>query len=155
MKAIVSDVNENRLNFAEKCGADFLIDASKENVPQKIKDFTNDVGSNIVIVTAPGKLPSIQAIQSVAKLGMVVFFASNYPSIKIPIDLSLLHYREITLTGSEGRTEKDFLKATYFLNSKAINVKPLISGKVDLTKIEEGFKRALDPSTYRIIVEFG
>ena len=80
-------------------------------------------------------------------------FASNYPPIKVSVDPNLIHYKEVTLTGSENRTERDFLKAVNMINSRSIDLRPLISEIVGFYEVEEGFEKALQPSSYRVMVK--
>ncbi|MDQ7822307.1 MAG: alcohol dehydrogenase catalytic domain-containing protein [Candidatus Eremiobacteraeota bacterium] len=150
---IVSDIDGKKLKAAKECGANAVIDAGVEDMPEKIKELTEGAGCNVVIVTTPGSKPHQQALEAVAVRGCVCFYAANYPPIEITIDPNMIHYREITITGSESKTEKDFFKAVSFQNSGAFSMKPLISAKFRLHDIEKAIAASLDPSMYRVIVE--
>jgi len=48
-------VTLNRLTKAKEFGADFTINSSKENLVERVREFTNDHGSDltIVVVSSP------------------------------------------------------------------------------------------------------
>ncbi|MGV8120061.1 MAG: zinc-binding dehydrogenase [Candidatus Xenobiia bacterium LiM19] len=153
IRTIISDVDDRKLKTASECRADFIINSAREDVPARIKEITRGSGCNVVIVTTPGKIPTQQAFDMVGVRGCICLYAANYPSIELTIDPNLIHYREITLTGSESKTEKDFFKAVNFQNSRTLTLAPLISAKYKLDEVQQAFETALDPSAYRVILE--
>ena len=150
---VVTDIDDNKLDVARECGADFVINAREEDVTKRVKELTRGMGCNVVFVTAPGKNSHMMAFSVVSVMGTINFYAANYPAIEIPLNPNLLHYKEITLTGSESKTEKDFYQAVLFQNDMNIDLSPLISKKFPFTKIRDAMEAALDPSTYRVILE--
>ena len=153
IRAIISDVDEQKLETARECRADYTINAAKEDVPARIKEITGGSGCNAVLVTTPGKIPHQQAFDVVGVRGCICLYAANYPPIEISIDPNIIHYKEITLTGSESKTEKDFFKAVNFQNSRTLNLAPLISATFKLDDVQQALEASLNPSTYRVILE--
>ena len=83
----------------------------------------------------------------------VVFYSSFHPDNPIEISPNKIHSTEQILTGSVNPQTKDFLIATRLLSGKLIDVSELISATIPLNEIEDAFNKAVDPSTYRIIVK--
>jgi threonine dehydrogenase-like Zn-dependent dehydrogenase len=69
------------------------------------------------------------------------------------MDANTLHRNEVLVTGSEGRTEQDFLQAVRLVGFGKIDVSPLISETVGLNDIEKGLAAAMSPKTYRVLLE--
>ena len=148
---VVERVKQKNLNLKYIVNTHGHMDHTCGNA--KVKELTGGMGCNVVFITAPGKDSHIMAFSLVSVMGTINFYAANYPAIEIPLDPNLLHYKEITLTGSESKTEKDFYKAVMFQNSMNINLSLLISNKFPFIKIKDAMEAALDPSTYRVILE--
>ena len=57
------------------------------------------------------------------------------------------------ITGAVNSNTRDFLAAARLLSNKKVDASHLISEVIPLEKIEYAFERAIDPKTYRIVVE--
>jgi threonine dehydrogenase-like Zn-dependent dehydrogenase len=64
-----------------------------------------------------------------------------------------VHREQTLITGSEGRTEHDFLQAVRLLAFGKVKVAPLISAYTSLARLREGLRAAMSPSTYRVLLE--
>jgi len=69
------------------------------------------------------------------------------------VDANTVHRDQILITGSEGRTEHDFLQAVRLLGYRKVKVAPLISARIGFEGILEGMKAAMSPATYRVLLE--
>ncbi|MCL4378917.1 MAG: galactitol-1-phosphate 5-dehydrogenase [Actinobacteria bacterium] len=78
------DIFNEKLELAEKLGADMCINAKNENAVEVINNRTNKKGLDIVIELAGSKISQIQAIDSVRKLGRVIFCGISYDDLVIP-----------------------------------------------------------------------
>lgn len=137
---IVGDVSEPRIKMAEKMGADFVIDANAENPVAKVMKLTGGIGADIVI-TAVG-VPSVieQAIRMVRRGGMVNIFGGCPVGSTVTIDPNVIHYNELTLTGSFSTTPFMMQKAMNIISSGRVNVKPLITTVLPLNKLDEAMQ---------------
>ncbi len=88
------------------------------------------------------------------KVGRTVFYSSFHPDKPIEISPNKVHSTEQIITGSVNPQTKDFLISSRLLSNGIIDVSELISARVPFDKIDEAFQKAIDPSTYRIIVKF-
>jgi threonine dehydrogenase-like Zn-dependent dehydrogenase len=69
------------------------------------------------------------------------------------MDLNTLHRKEIQVTGTEGRTERDFLKAVRALTKRIISVEGMISNTYTLDSVEDAIREASSGSTLRVLVK--
>ena len=66
----------------------------------------------------------------------------------------MIHHTEITITGSVSPDITDFLRSTTLLSKGMLEVSPLISDVVPLSRVQEAFEESLNPKNYRIVVKF-
>ena len=138
-RVISIDLVEDRLNFAERLGADETVNAGKEDVVERVRELTSGYGSDVVI-EAIG-LPSTweQALKLVRKGGTVLEFGGCPPGTEIKVNTEKLHYGELTVRGSFHATPLHFRKALNLIASRTIDVRPLITRKMRLENIREAF----------------
>jgi L-iditol 2-dehydrogenase len=139
-KVIVTDLVKERLDFAEKLGADETVNAGKLDIIEKVRQLTSGYGADVAI-EAIG-LPSTweQAIRLVRKGGTVLEFGGCPPGTEIKLNAEQLHYGEMTILGSFHTTPLHFRKALNLIALRTIDVRPLITKKMKLEEIKEAFE---------------
>jgi L-iditol 2-dehydrogenase len=136
-KVIATDINEYRMNKAMDFGADRVIDARKYSV-KTLRNINDDRLADTVIVCAAAKQAIDYALSSVDRKGTILFFAVPQNDISIP---SQQFWRdEITIAFSYGAAPDDLKKAIELIRDKAINARKMITHKVTLSEIMQGFK---------------
>lgn len=139
-KIIMTDLVDERLEFARQMGADETVNAQGEDVVKKTKELTENYGADVVIEAIGQPSTWEQALRMVRKGGTVLEFGGCPPNTEIRVSTELLHYGDVTVIGAFHTTPTHFKKALNLIASKAINVKPLITRKMPLTKIKEAFE---------------
>jgi NADPH:quinone reductase len=94
-RVIACASSPDKLNFCRKHGADALIDYSKEDLKEKLRELTGGKGADVVYDPVGGKFAE-QALRSTAWEGrylVIGFAAGEIP--KIPLNLALLKGCEI------------------------------------------------------------
>jgi threonine dehydrogenase-like Zn-dependent dehydrogenase len=152
MFCAISDVSAAKLEVASRMGADCTIDISREDVVETLREKAEQDGADVVIVTAPGKEAVDEALQVVGTLGTIVLYSANPEGIKVILDPNIIHYKEITITGSEGRTEKDFFQAVSMQDSRDLRLEELVSAVLSIDEAQRALEISLDPSLYRVIM---
>ena len=127
-----TDINEYRLKKAKEFGADKVVNANNE---------LNVKADRVVICT--GALQAVkQAFECIDRKGTILFFAVPGKNIEIPnIDF---WRNELTITSSYGAAPADLEESLDLIANKKINVKDMITHKLPLEKIQEGFKITAD-----------
>ena len=151
-RVIVSDLIDKRLKFAKEMGADDIVNPSREDAVEKVKKLTGGVGADVVIVTIGNKHAIEQGIKLVAKGGLVNLFAGTHPTASIEIDPNLIHYGEVTLTGSFDNTPWLFERAVRLIELGIVKTKPLISHRFPLDEISEAFRIASGLDRLKVII---
>jgi len=139
-KTLIIDLVDERLNFAEKLGADETINAERENVVEKVRQLTGGYGADIVVEAIGLPATWEQALKLVRKGGTVLEFGGCPPGTEIKVNTELLHYGEVTVLGTFHATPLHFRKALNLIASGTIKLKPLITRKMRLEDIKEAFE---------------
>ncbi len=136
---IATDINPDRLEAAERFGADAVIDA-QENIPQSVRKINEGRLADIVILTTGAQDAIRQALHSVERGGTVLFFASSERDITVPLPVHDLFWRnEITLTSSYAANYKEHMAALRLLQQGKINARDMITHRLPLTETGKGF----------------
>ena len=152
-RTIVSELSAARLGKAEELGADALIDASTSDPVAQVSELTQGRGADVVIV-AVGAPPALkQALEMAGLCATVNYFAGTYPPTTIPLDPNLIHYKQIRLTGSHDYSPLDFQNALQLIATGAVHVTPLISHRLPLDAVSEGFDVVRDQAGLKVVIE--
>jgi L-iditol 2-dehydrogenase len=132
-KVIATDIDDYRLNKAKEFGADEVIDVSKEKVNVKAER----------IIVCTGAYQAVkQAFECIDRKGIILFFAVPEKNIEVPsVDL---WRNELTIASSYGAASADLKESLDLIKNKKVNVKGMITHKLPLEKIQEGFKLVTD-----------
>jgi L-iditol 2-dehydrogenase len=139
-KVIISDTIDERLQFAQKLGADEIINAKNKDTVAETKRLTEGYGADVVIEAIGLPATWEQALKMVRKGGTVLEFGGCPPGTEIKVSTEQLHYGETTVLGAFHTTPLHFRKALNLIASGTINVKPLITRKMKLEQIKDAFE---------------
>ncbi len=141
-RVIATDVNAGRLELAAGLAADITIDAA-ENVAARLTDAT-DRKADVVILCTSAMAAVGQAWKSVDNGGTIVFFAVPGPDKQVTVPINDFWTREIQILTSYYCGPPDIIEAIELLASGTIKVDDLITHRLPLGKITEGFQLVLD-----------
>ena len=148
----VTDINPCRLEFARKSGADYLIDASPD-VPGKLVELTGRK-ADVVMITTSALSAIDQAWASVDKGGTIVFFSVPGPGKEVTIPINDFWTREIAVLTSYYAGPPDFKEAISLLAERKLTVSDMITHRLPLEKVAEGFKLMLEGSgSMKVIIK--
>ncbi|MGB9721814.1 MAG: alcohol dehydrogenase catalytic domain-containing protein [bacterium] len=137
-KIIATDINQFRLDFARKCGAE-VIDA-RDNVMERVKELNNGRLADIVIVNTTALSAFEQAFSSVDRAGTLLLFAPTAPDVRIPLPLFDLYFKGVKIVFSYAAVQKDIIEAIELLKNKRINIVDMVTHRFGLGDIQKGFE---------------
>ena len=149
---IATDINSRRLEIAEQIGADIIINAA-DNVPEQLLSRNN--GKADVVVVCTSAMPAVEAAWECAdKGGAIVFFAVPGPEKPVTIPINDLWTREVKVLTSYYCGPPDIVDAMALLKPGGIEIDDLITHRLPLRDIAEGFRLVLDGSeSMKVIVK--
>ncbi len=139
-KIIAVDINEKRLEYAKKFGADYIFNANNFD-PEVIKDINEGFLSDIVILSTGADSAILQGLKSVRRGGTVLFFGAANDGAKLPLSINEIFWRsEVTLLSSYAGSILDHKTALELISSGRINVKDMITDRFPIENIVKGFE---------------
>jgi len=149
---IVSDLMAERLSKATDLGANEVIDASREDPVEQVKNLTGGHGADVVIVAVGSARPLQQALDMAGLDGTVNIFAGTHPPTTLGIDPNRIHYRQLHLTGSYNYTPFHFETALHLIEAGTVKVAPLISHELELEQVKKGFDIVAGQRGLKVII---
>ena len=126
-----------RLDPARAMGAEVTTSAQGEDLVREVLAWTDGVGADVVII-AVGDTGLVPIAAQCARIGgHVSFFAGFTAGSTAQIDPNLVHYRELSLSGSANATLDDYASAVDALSSGRIDLSPLITHEYELSDVSD------------------
>jgi len=139
-KVVISDTVDERLQLANKLGADVTINAKKDDIIETTRKLTDGHGADVVIEAIGLPATWEQALKVVRKGGTVLEFGGCPPGTEIKVSTEQLHYGETTVLGAFHTTPIHFRKALNLIASGTMNVKSLITSRMELDDLKQAFE---------------
>ena len=150
---IASDINENKLVWAEKFEADIVTQNSSE-IAEVLEEKTGRK-ADIVILTTGHPEAVLAGFSAAEDGGTILLFAPSDPETTVPIDISRHFFkRDITVTTTYAGSPDDHREALQLIAEKRVPVKEMITHRIGLEEIQSGFdlvKNGID--SLKVIVE--
>ena len=143
-----------RLQVAKDLGIHHVIDASKVNAVQTIRELTGGIGANIVVCAAGAEAILAQALEMSARYGQLLYFAATMRD-KLTLDLDTVHYKEMKVIGSYDSTTAFFEQALHAMSLGLIKVDPLITHRYSLDDAKEAFEAARNMLGLKVMITNG
>lgn len=151
---IGSDISRYRLDAAKRFGANAVIDAKDEDVPERIREVNDGRLADRVFVCTGAAAASETALECVDRGGTILFFAVPEPTINIPVNFNEMWRNEITLTTSYGASPVDLTTSLELLRAGNLNVEDMITHRFGLAEAGEGFRLvAKAEDSLKVIIE--
>lgn len=141
-KVIISAPIKEKRETALSLGADIAINPITDNVEQILSNVTNNIDTVIECVGLPNTIEN--AIEWAGKGATIMLFGLTGPDACVNIKPDLIFKKELTVTSSF-INPYTYDRAIKLLESKRIDVKPLIKNIISLDELKE----ALETDTLR------
>ena len=124
-----------RLEPARAMGAEVATEAQGDTLVREVLEWTNGAGADVVIIAvgAPDLVPI--AAQCARIGGHISFFAGFPVGAMATIDPNLVHYRELSVSGSANATLDDYASAVEALSSGRIDLSLLVTHEYTLSDV--------------------
>lgn len=150
---IVADVVDDKLEAAKANGAAYTINVLKENLIEKVKEYTYGHGATVSIDAVCNKDSLINLLQATGNAGRVM--TMGFSTAATEINQFLITSKELDVRGSRLQN-KMFGKAIELVNEGKLDLKGSVSHTYPLTKAQEAFDfvDSHDPSIRKIVLTF-
>lgn len=149
----MTDINEFRINMAKELGADAAINA-KDDVIGALRKVNEGRLADLVIVCAGSSVVFSQALQAVERAGTILCFAPTAPGETMNVPVNDFWRNQIKIIHSYGSGPSDNAMALELLKAKRVSVDRLITHRLKLGQIGEGFRiMAESKDSIKVIIE--
>lgn len=128
-----------RLETAKKLGADELVDFSKDDPVEAVRDLTNGQGADLVLECSGAKGTIIQALEMSGKGGKVVMLGVAKDGVTEAIPLKYTTHNELTLFGSRANPNVS-RKVIQLVAAGRIDVKDMVTHTFSLEEVNQAFE---------------
>lgn len=152
-RAILTDINEYRLNLARAFGADSIINA-KEDVARSLKQANQNRLADLVIICTGATSAFQQALQCVDRAGTILCFAATEPGVALAVPVNDFWRQSIKIVHSYGASPADIDEAITLISQGVIKVSKLISHRLSLKEAGIGFRLAAEAKEcVKVVIE--
>jgi len=149
-RVFVSDINPFRLEKALEFGVTDVINSLAANPVEVIMDKTDQMGVDRSFEAVGSKTSLLQALRALKKGGTATLLGIfEDPDVIVPVNLFV--QREISLAGSQGYCW-DFQDSLTLLKNGVVDLKPLITHRLPLNELHQGFEILTNPKMASIKV---
>ncbi|MCM8786056.1 MAG: zinc-dependent dehydrogenase [Candidatus Omnitrophica bacterium] len=151
-KIMLADISEERIKEAKFTDC-YLIDMSKKDIYEEVKKNTDGhMADKVIVAVGSGKAQEI-SLKLVAKRGSINFFGGlPKENPYIQFDSNLLHYGEFFVVGTHGSTPLHNKIALELLSSGRIDAEKLITHKLPLERIIEGYQIVENKKGLKVLI---
>lgn len=152
---IASDLNDTRLEIAERMGAHHCLNPSRDDVPARIRELTGGDGVDVVCEMSGHPDGHAQAFAA-ARLGGRVNLLGT-PSRTTEVDFAReVIFKGLTLYGVTGRKMyQTWNQMQRFLKAGQLDPRPVITHRYSLGQIAEAISVIKDGEAGKVILEIG
>ena len=155
-RVIAVDLFDHKLEFAKHFGATDLVNASKVDPVEAIRDLTGG-GVDYAFDAFGGAVTISQAVDALRKTGTAVLVGLAPAGDRAPIDMVDLVRNQKTLVGSyygSGSPHETFARMVDFYQRGLLDVSGLIQRRYSLAQINEGFDALANHENGRGVINF-
>jgi L-iditol 2-dehydrogenase len=153
-RVIVSEPMADRAAQALRMGADQVVNPETEDLQAVLNEESQGRGADVIIVAAPIHAAQESALHFAAIGGRINFFGGlpkDRPTIHF--DSNLVHYKELTVTGTTACSTADCWQAAQIVNSGLVDLSDVISRRFPLKDAVIAFAEAEDRKSLKIVLE--
>ena len=153
-KVIAVDVDDKKLELAERLGAQYSINSKKEELHERVREITSNCGADVVIEAVGRQETYTASISEVAFTGRVVYI--GYAKEKIPFDTQYFVKKELDIRGSRNAMPADFKAVMKFIKSNCEVIDELITAIRTPEEAQEALEEwvANPGKVFRILINF-
>ena len=145
--------SEPRLSLLRQLRDVHVIDGAAEDVAAIVKERTEGLGADVVIVCAPSREAQEQAIGQARKGGAISLFASLPKGASdITLDSRIIHYGELRVVGASDSRPEHVTKAVQMLAAGKIDWERLITHRLPLAEIHAGLRLMQEKQSLKVVI---
>lgn len=152
-RTILVQRSKKRLEQASFTAADVLVDSSAGDAVASVLRETGGRGAEVVIVACGSPEAQEQAVHMVAKRGSINLFGGLPKDSPAPrLDVNLIHYKESSMVGTHGGSNRHCALALQMIANGRIRAKEYISHRFGLSEFPAALQMAEGKKGLKVFV---
>ena len=152
-KVIVSEPNAFRREKAVELGADRAVDPTMVDLAQVIKEETNGIGVDVIIMAIGVPALVNSTLKLARKGGRVCIFAGFAGSGESKVEMNTIHYNELKICGSSAYKREDYLAAAEMVKTGRINLDAIATHEFPLDDFFKAYEMNKSGVGLKIIIK--
>jgi L-iditol 2-dehydrogenase len=153
-KVFMNDINVERLAWCaslEKA----VIPVESPGLAERIRDETRGRGVDVVITANPAPESQVAALELAALNGRVMFFGGlPEGKNKVPLDTNLVHYKQITISGTTRQSLAQYRKTLALVGAGLVSLEGIVSRTWTVAQTREAFDEVMKGRGLKQVVTF-
>lgn len=137
-KVMITDINQKKLDYAEKCGIDYCINTKDIVLKDVIEGIFGKRKADIIIDCAATK-GSFNSILSAARRNSTIVISGNFKEA-MEFEVPLIQRQEINMIGHMMYVKEDYKDAIDFLAQGKVHVDRFITRKFNIRDYKKAFE---------------
>ena len=137
-EAMITDINDYRLNLAQECGADYCLNSKKQDFEEALVNCFGPDKADVIYDCAGNDTTINQAIRCARKGSKIILIAVFAKMANV--DLAVLNDNELDLDTTMMYRHEDYVEAIRLVDQKKIRLKPLMSKTFDFENYAEAYR---------------
>ena len=150
---VVSEPNAERRARAAAFGADLALDPTAVDLTAEVKRLSGGEGMDVVIMAIGVPALINASLGLLRKGGRLNLFAGFPDKGEASIEANLIHYNEISVTGTSAATRLDYKQALELIASGRIDAAGLVTHRFPLERFGEAFALHKAGAGLKIVIE--
>jgi 2-desacetyl-2-hydroxyethyl bacteriochlorophyllide A dehydrogenase len=151
---IVSEPSPRRRADAAEFGATAVVDPTADDLRARVLEATGGRGADVVITAVPVPAVQEQSLELAAVGGRINFFGGlPKDASTITIDSNVVHYRELTLTGTTANDTDDCRRALKLATSGRVDLGRVVTARFGLDEAGDAFTAAGAGDQLKVVIE--
>ncbi len=151
-RVIAVETNAERLALATQFGADFAIDASREDPLEALRDLTRGEGVDLALDCTGIPAARLAAVRSAKTWGTVCFVGEGN-DVTLDVSRDLLR-KQLTLIGSWTFSAMGQAECARFVADNRIDLESIFTHRWTLDQVDEAYRVFDTQSTGKGVIEF-
>lgn len=149
---IVTELSEPRRRTAQQFGAHVAVDPANEDLADVVAEHTDGLGVDVAVICIGVPALVNDALRLTRKGGNVNIFAGLAKEGWAEIEANLVHYNELTLTGTSNSTREEYGMALKLIESGRVTTDTMVTHRFPLAQAVEAIDRSASGEGIKVAV---
>jgi len=153
-KVFMNDLSAERLSLCRKVEP-AIVALESTGLKERLLELTAGKGVSVCITAAPSADAQVLALEVVGVNGRVMFFGGlPEGKSKVALDTNLVHYKQITITGTSRQSLFQYRQTLALVASGRLVVSDLVTMRSPVDAIRASFDQVMQGKGLKNVIEF-